>query len=142
MSLNKNQKLIMIAKHLCRELRRNSTNAEKIFWESVRDKRFMNKKFYRQYPVFFDFCGKEQFFILDFFCFTEDLAVEIDGGYHKRQKNYDVLRTHIISNLGISIIRFNNKEVENNLKKVLEKLRLKINSSKNNGTTKKELNRK
>ncbi len=123
MSLNKNHKLKMVAQKLCRELRKNSTKAEKIFWEAVRDRRFMDKKFYRQYPIFFDILGRETFFIADFYCFKEKLVVEIDGGYHKRQKQYDELRTFIINSQNINVIRFKNEEVENDLPSVLEKLR-------------------
>ncbi|HEX9975484.1 MAG TPA: DUF559 domain-containing protein, partial [bacterium] len=67
MSLSHDPRLRQIAKELCRMLRRNQTNAEKIFWEAVRNRRFMGLKFYRQYPIFFDFSGQETFFIADFF---------------------------------------------------------------------------
>ncbi|MCL6097296.1 MAG: endonuclease domain-containing protein [Bacteroidetes bacterium] len=109
MSLSKNPKLIAIAKQLCRDLRKYSTNAEKIFWECVRDRRFMNKKFYRQYPIYFDMLGKETFYIADFFCFEEKLVIEIDGGYHERQKEYDTLRTSVINDLNIDVVRITNK---------------------------------
>ncbi len=66
--------------------------------------------------------GKETFYIADFFCFEEKLVVEIDGGYHERQKECDILRTFVINNLNIDLIRFTNNEVENNIKNVLEKL--------------------
>jgi len=122
MSLSKNAKLIAIAKQLCRYLRKHSTNAEKIFWENVRDRRFMNRKFYRQYPIYFEMLGKETFYIADFFCFEEKLVIEIDGGYHERQKEYDTLRTSVINELNIEVIRITNEEVENNINTVLKKL--------------------
>ncbi len=52
MSLNNKKELNVIAKGLCRELRKKSTRAEQIFWEAVRGRKFLNKKFYRQYPSF------------------------------------------------------------------------------------------
>ncbi|MGD8781322.1 MAG: endonuclease domain-containing protein [Ignavibacteria bacterium] len=130
MSLNKNSQLRQIAKKLCRELRKNSTPAEKIFWEVVRNRKFMNKKFYRQYPLFFDLNGKETFFIADFFCYDEQLVVEIDGGYHERQKDYDKLRTEIINNLGIEVIRFKNNSVIKETEKVKEELKEYITPTK------------
>lgn len=122
MSLSKNQKLISVAKQLCRDLRKHSTKAEQLFWETVRDRRFINKKFYRQYPIFFDMLGKETFFIADFYCHEEKLVIEIDGGYHKRQEKHDALRTYVVNKLGIDLIRFTNEEVENNIKNVLREM--------------------
>lgn len=127
MSLSKNPQLIAISKQLCRELRKKSTTAERIFWEAVRDRRFLNKKFYRQYPIFFDVLGKETFFISDFYCFEEKLVIEIDGGYHERQKEYDELRTSVINLLGLNVVRFKNDEVESNIDAVLKKLHKIIN---------------
>jgi very-short-patch-repair endonuclease len=57
------------------------------------------------------------------------LVVEIDGGYHLRQKDYDELRTAIINHLNIKVIRFNNEQVINNLKKVLEEIEKTINET-------------
>ena len=45
MSLNKKYELSQIAKLYCRDLRRNSTKAEKILWGAVRDRKLCNKKF-------------------------------------------------------------------------------------------------
>ena len=50
------------------------------------------------------------------------LVVEIDGGYHERQKDYDALRTSVINYLNIDVIRFTNEEVQNNITMVLNKL--------------------
>lgn len=66
--------------------------------------------------------GKETFYIADFFCFEEKLVIEIDGGYHERQKEYDTLRTSVINELNIEVIRITNEEVENNINTVLKKL--------------------
>jgi very-short-patch-repair endonuclease len=73
MSLSHDPQLREIAKELCRKLRKNQTKAEKIFWEAVRDRRFIGLKFYRQYPIFLDFSGQETFFIADFFLKSSQL---------------------------------------------------------------------
>ena len=122
MSIDSKKQLSVIAKNLCRELRKNATPAEQIFWEVVRNRRFLNKKFYRQYPIFFDLLGKETFFIADFYCFEEKLVVEIDGGYHKRQQDYDEMRTKIINFYGINVVRFPNDEVRDDIERVKIKL--------------------
>jgi len=122
MSLNNKNNLVQIAKNLARELRRNSTPSEKLFWEVVRNRKLDDKKFYRQYPIYFDLLGKETFFIADFYCHEEKLVVEIDGAYHQRQKDYDELRTAVINLLGIRVIRFSNKQVVVELKNVLNQI--------------------
>jgi very-short-patch-repair endonuclease len=122
MSLSGDPRLREIAKQRCRELRKQQTKAEKIFWEVVRDRKFMGLKFYRQYPLFFDYLGKETFFIADFFCFERQLVVEIDGKIHDYQKDRDQLRTFIINMMGIEVIRFRNEEIENNFGDVLKRL--------------------
>ena len=62
MSLNHKKELVEIAKTVCRKLRNNSTEAEKLFWAEVRNNKFDNKKFYRQYPFYYDITGRESFF--------------------------------------------------------------------------------
>jgi len=120
MSLNNKQNLIPVAKVLACELRKDATAAEKIFWEAVRNRKFLNKKFYRQHPLFFDYLGKETFYLADFYCHEEKLVVEIGGGYHLPQKDYDQLRTAIINLINIKVIRFLNKQVIDDINNVLK----------------------
>uniref|UniRef100_A0A832G6V9 Endonuclease domain-containing protein n=1 Tax=Ignavibacterium album TaxID=591197 RepID=A0A832G6V9_9BACT len=123
MSLNSKHKLIEIAKIVARDLRRNSTQAENIFWEAVRNRRFCNKKFYRQFPIYIDFAGKESFFVADFYCHEERLVIELDGLIHQYRLKEDQDRTEIIKYLGIKVLRFTNEEVINDLSKVLEEIK-------------------
>ena len=123
MNLNSKSKLAEIAKVVCRELRKNSTKAEKIFWESVRNKNFCSKKIYRQYPIFHDITGKETFFVADFYCYEEKLIIELDGEYHQYRLKEDKERTEILNYLGLRVIRFSNDEVINNLTEVLNKIK-------------------
>jgi len=124
MSLNRKRELIEVAKIICRDLRKNSKMAEKIFWEAVRNKRFIGKKFYRQYPLFYDITGKESFFVADFYCHQEKLVVELDGIIHKYRLKEDKEREKILNYLGLNIIRFPNDEVLKNLGNVLSKLKV------------------
>src|SRR6185369_7693798 len=62
------------ARELARHFRSRSTDAEKRRWRLLRNRRFSEFKFRRQYP-----CGV---YFLDFFCVTARLAVELDGGGH------------------------------------------------------------
>jgi very-short-patch-repair endonuclease len=127
MSLNKKKELRLIAKVLCRELRKNQTAAEGILWERIRNKKLLGKKFYRQYPIFFDYLGRETFFIADFYCHSSKLVIEIDGKIHNYQKENDRLRDQLINLKGIEVLRINNVEIENDLEKVIDKIKIKLN---------------
>ncbi|MEA2095828.1 MAG: endonuclease domain-containing protein [Candidatus Cloacimonadota bacterium] len=101
-----------------RDLRKRSTVAEDAFWQIVRNRRFLDLKFKRQFPIEFDYEDRKRFFIADFYCHEKKLVVEIDGGIHESQKEYDELRDEIMNILGLKIIRFSNIEILNNLEKV------------------------
>ena len=121
MSLDIKNKLYPIAKERARELRKNQTEAEKVFWEIVRDHR-TGPKIYRQYPIFYSDNGSESFFIADFYCFSKKTVIEIDGDIHKKQLVYDEMRTDLLNSLGISVIKFTNGEVMNDKSSVLKRL--------------------
>lgn len=108
-----------------KELRKNETEAEKTLWEAVRSRRCDGLKFRRQHPV--------KQFILDFYCHEYLLGIEIDGSVHENDetKEYDLNRTAEIENLGISVLRFKNKEVLTDLSKVINEIRNKIVELKN-----------
>ena len=129
MSVSNNPRLRQIAKQRCRELRKSQTKAESIFWQTVRNRKFMGLKFYRQYPIFVDFDGRETFFVADFFCFEKSLVIEIDGKIHDYCKDHDEMRTEIINMKGIDVLRFRNEEIENNLESALKKLEKRLGSS-------------
>ncbi|MDX2249825.1 MAG: DUF559 domain-containing protein [Bacteroidia bacterium] len=104
----KNKEILAFA----RQLRKNQTAAEQFFWEKVRNRRFLGKKFYRQYIIEHeDLLGDKKFFIADFCCWESRLIVELDGGVHLFQKDYDHYRERILKDLGFSVIRFNNQEI-------------------------------
>ena len=54
-----------------RQLRKQATPAEKILWKHLRNRRLNGIKFRRQHPL-----GR---YIVDFYCPTHRLVVEIDG---------------------------------------------------------------
>ncbi len=97
-----------------RQLRKNPTEAERILWQEVRGKKIGNVRFHRQYSI-----GP---YILDFFCPTFRLAIELDGSQHKDEKEYDKERDLFLKDKGITTIRFWNEEVTKNLAEVLEKI--------------------
>jgi len=99
-------------KELTRSLRQNQTKAEQIIWEKVRDRRFLNLKFRRQVAFQIDLLPmSKSHFIVDFYCNSLKLAIEIDGKIHAYQKEYDLYRDYILESIGIRVLRFTNEEI-------------------------------
>lgn len=99
-----------------RELRHGSTPAEQTLWQYLRDRRMRGLKFRRQHPI--------DRFILDFYCETLHLAIEVDGGGHlePEQEQYDAARTQTLNDLGIQVLRFWNNDVLERTDLVLEEI--------------------
>lgn len=117
-----------IAIKIARELRKNQTVAEIKFWTHVRGRKFRNYKFQRQLPIFYKYYGRTRFFIADFYCCEQHLVVEIDGGIHETQEDYDQIRTEIMEiQKNINVVRFSNVSVVNNIEMVMAKLYQKLN---------------
>ncbi len=72
-------------------------------------------------PLVFGNCH----YIADFYCAQKKLIIEIDGSIHNKrgEKEYDEAREDVLKSAGYTIIRFKNKEVENNLPKVIEMIK-------------------
>jgi len=58
--------------------------------------------------------------VLDFYCPSASLAVELDGNEHASRTSRDHRRTRFLNGQGIHVIRFFNKDVWNNLDGVKE----------------------
>ena len=110
------------AKRLSRELRKRMTRAEKIFWQAVRNRRFLGKRFIRQHPLFHEASGSFWFYIVDFYCPEDRLVVELDGSSHEGKGTEDRERTEIVEANRIRITRFGNEEIDTDISKVLRKL--------------------
>jgi cyclase len=97
-------------------LRKETTDAEKELWYVLRNKKINKNKFRRQHPF--------SCYIADFYCHERKLVIEIDGDYHseEEQKELDKLRTKVINEFGVKVIRFSNKEILNNIIIVREKI--------------------
>jgi len=98
-----------------RELRQELTQAEKILWAELRNRKLNGLKFRRQHPI--------DKFVLDFYCHERKLAV--DGSIHdlKVNKDYDEARTAMLGGLGIYTLRFRNDDVVINIENVLQQIR-------------------
>ena len=102
--------------HNARELRHRCTKAEKILWSLVRNRQLKGKKFRRQHAI--------ARYVADFYCHESKLIIELDGYHHarKKAKEYDELRTKVLAEIGITVIRFWNEEIINSPQKVLRKI--------------------
>ena len=96
-----------------KRLRENQTEAERIFWNAVRQKRLDGYRFRRQYPV-----GP---YFADFACVERKLLVEIDGGQHCENKK-DEIRTACLEKDGFTVLRFWNNDILENIDGVLQTL--------------------
>ena len=110
---NKNREILIHYKlhRRAKELRQTQTSAEEILWKILRRKQLGGYKFRRQHPI-----GP---FIADFSNPALKLVIEIDGGIHSQQKDYDAARSTWLEDRGYKIIRFTNEEIKENLEEVL-----------------------
>lgn len=110
-------------KKITNRLRNNATSSEVRLWKYLRKKQLEGRRFLRQYAIIYDSDGDEHFFYVpDFFCFKENLAIELDGKIHLYRKEHDKRRDEILNGLGINVLRFQNEELEN-IEEVIEKIR-------------------
>ena len=88
-----------------KELRSSLTPAEAKLWSMIKGSKLQGRKFRRQHS----FSG----YILDFYCSSEKLAIELDGDVHftENAQQYDYERKLLLQYFGIKVIRFDNKYV-------------------------------
>ncbi len=98
-----------------KSLRTNSTEAEKLLWRKLRNRQLNNLKFRRQEPL-----GN---YIVDFLCVENKLVIELDGGQHASQQEYDSIRDKYFRENGYGILRFWNNDVLQNPDGVLQTIR-------------------
>ena len=95
------------------ELRNTLTPSEAFLWTYLQNRKLDGRKFRRQHSI-----GN---YIVDFYCAEEQLAIELDGNPHCNEtaQLYDEERDLFIVQFGITVLRFENKQVFDNLDKVL-----------------------
>ncbi len=92
-------------------MRANPTEAEQRLWYRLRAHRLGGIKFKRQKPI-----GP---YIVDFACVERRLVIEIDGGQHMEQTDYDRERDRFLASLGYRVLRFWNNQVLQETEEVL-----------------------
>ena len=101
-----------------KELRNNATISERRLWKFLQKSQLDGRKFRRQQSI-----GN---FIVDFYCPSEQLIIEIDGDVHFNpiNENYDFERSRYLENLVLKVLRFKNEEIKNDIDLVLEKIKM------------------
>ena len=99
---------------LSQKLRKEMTKEEKKLWY----------QFLRHYPTQFKrqvTCGD---YILDFYCPSAKLAIELDGYYHGVTKiaESDKIRTEYLNSRGVQVLRFPNRDVWNDFERVCNQI--------------------
>lgn len=90
---------------LRQHLRTHGTPAEARLWTLLKNAQVGGRRFRRQFGV-----GP---YILDFYCPSERLAVELDGAAHDGPEHaaYDAARTQHLAAVGVRVVRFENRAV-------------------------------
>lgn len=97
-----------------RDLRSNMTDAEQLLWQRLRRKQILGLQFYRQKPILN--------FIVDFYCAAVNLVIECDGGQHYTEDGLlaDQIRDQALSELGLMVLRFSNRQILTETNAVVE----------------------
>ena len=103
-------------KLLARKLRNNSTYAEVLLWNQLKNKKLKGYDFHRQKPILN--------YILDFFCHELYLAIEVDGITHdaENQQVKDKARKSEIEALGITFLRFDDMDIKTQMDGVISEI--------------------
>jgi len=101
---------------LSRELRQRQTEAEAILWQKLRNRKLSGLKFRRQHRI-----GR---YIVDFYCAQHKLVIELEGTIHEvaDQQEYDRARFEELSAQGLTILRFKNEEIKQDIQSVLQRI--------------------
>jgi very-short-patch-repair endonuclease len=96
-----------------RSLRHKMTQAERVLWNELKNRKLNGLKFLRQHPILL--------YIADFYCHEKKLIIEVDGGIHndKKIKEHDENRSAELERMGITVLRVTNEQVLNSLVEVI-----------------------
>jgi very-short-patch-repair endonuclease len=101
-------------KRRSRELRKNSTLAEVLVWNQLKRRKMLGFAFLRQRPI--------HQYIVDFYCPRLKLVIEIDGDSHRTKFRGDQSRQKRLEDLGLSVLRFHDREVKHDMGNVLRRI--------------------
>jgi very-short-patch-repair endonuclease len=94
-----------------RQMRQAMTPAESRLWQKLKSGRLNGLHFRRQQVLL----G----YIADFYCHPASLVVEADGEVHEDRKDYDAERDLAMRGAGLTVSRFSNDRITNDLPAVI-----------------------
>lgn len=98
-------------KPLAQKLRNNATLSEVLLWNEIKARKMLGYSFKRQKPI-----GN---YIVDFYCPKLKLVIEIDGESHRFKFPNDTERQQWLEELGITVLRFDDLVVKQDMENVL-----------------------
>jgi len=109
-------------KKFSQQLRNSMTDAEQLLWSRLRMKQLDGLMFTRQKPL-----GE---YIADFYCHQAKLIIEVDGSQHSSDDSieYDRIRDDYLESMGLTVLRFTNSDVMDNIEGVVEVIENRLNN--------------
>ncbi len=100
-----------------KQLRNYGTSAEATLWNYLKNSQLEGRKFRRQHSI-----GR---YIVDFYCPSEKIVIELDGAYHFCEEGIrkDNIRSQFLTSLNLNIIRFENKWIFQDMEFVLREIK-------------------
>jgi len=104
-------------KQKARGMRSNPTPFEKKFWAYLRKMPFYDELVFNRQKVIGEY-------IVDFYCHSQNLVIEIDGDTHGVDKHRaaDIERNRYLASRGLTVLRFTNRDVLHNIEGVMTRL--------------------
>ena len=102
-------------KQIARKLRKDMTLSEILLWQHIKGKQLLGYDFHRQKPI--------DEYVADFYCPRLKLVIEIDGDSHDGKEDADRKRQEKLESLGLTVLRFWDWDVKDNVDGIVEHLR-------------------
>ncbi len=109
-------------KERAKALRKAGNLAEVLLWQQLKNNQLLGLDFDRQKII-----GN---YIVDFYCASEDLVIEVDGSSHDNKEEYDSQRDAFLEGLNLKVIHITDRDVKTKLDKVIQFLNYEINKKR------------
>jgi very-short-patch-repair endonuclease len=109
-------------KQIARKLRKDMTLEEILLWKEIKGKKVLGYDFHKQKPI--------DEYVVDSYCPRLKLVLEIDGDSHEGKEESDKIRQEKLESKGLTILRYWDSDVKNNVDGIVEQLREWIESNR------------
>ena len=101
-------------KETARWLRNNMTLSEVLLWQQLKGKQLLGCDFHRQKPILN--------YVVDFYCPSLKLIIEVDGFSHDFKIEYDQKREKELEKMGLNLLRFQDVEIKRDIGNVIQRI--------------------